>query len=173
MPEDEKSSSANGERVILPNFAELWKELYFKTETAWADAFKEYVGTENFMLLLNKSLEQYLSMEKVTRNNIDKYFETSPLPSKKDIARIAEMVIAVEDKVDNFNGQFTENLRSMADSLLRMSIVLGENKQEIVTLQQEIVRLNKKVDTLSKKAGINSKETRPRQKKTETKETGG
>jgi len=173
MPEDEKSNSANGERVTFPNFAELWKELYFKTETAWADAFKEYVGTETFGLLLNKALEQHLSVEKVTRESIDKYFETSPLPSKKDIARIAELVIAVEDKVDNLDGQFTEDLHSMADSLLRMSIVLGENKQEIVTLQQEIARLNKKVDTLSKKAGTSSKETKPRQKKAETKETGG
>lgn len=61
---EEKNSQADGNKIILPDFAELWKEIYFRTEGAWADAFKEFVSTDTFVKMLDQSLTQHLNLRK-------------------------------------------------------------------------------------------------------------
>lgn len=129
MSED-NDSQADGKKIIFPDFAELWKELYFKTEGAWADAFKEFVSTDTFVQMLDQTLTQHLNMEKTNQQNMDKLFEISAIPSKKDIARIAELVIAVEEKVDNLDYQLLDNIKKMADSMITMVSLLEDNQQQ-------------------------------------------
>jgi len=185
----EQKSHSEGENIIFPDYAEIWKELYFNTENAWAKAFTEYVGTETFMQILNKALEQHLSLETFSRKNIDKYMEASLLPSKKDIARIAELVISVEDKIDTLDSQLVENTRKMADGLLSMVRSLDENKiinrlqmnmddkltsiamklddtaNEMAALRKEMASLGRKMET-SKATGKPAKERVGKTKRT-------
>jgi polyhydroxyalkanoic acid synthase PhaR subunit len=114
-------NSNDKEKIHMPDFAELWKEMYFKTETAWADAFKELISTQTFVGIINKALEQNLSNENVTRQMVDKYMEISPVPSKKDIARVAELVISLEEKIDQLEYQFSQTM-GMSISLIRSAI---------------------------------------------------
>lgn len=132
-----KNSQTDGNKIIFPDFVELWKELYFKNEAAWADAFKEFVSTDTFVKMLDQSLNQHLSVEKINRQNMDKLLEHSALPSRKDLARIAELVISVEEKVDNLDYQLLDNIKLMADSLLTAIVLLEKNQQQFAVISMQ------------------------------------
>jgi polyhydroxyalkanoic acid synthase PhaR subunit len=145
MPED---TSNNGPHKAkdenrIPDLAELWKEMYFKAESSWSDAFREYLGTKHFVSLLNSTLENYLSGEKVVRENLDKYMEVNPLASKKDIARVAELVISLEDKLDNLEDQFLHNMNNLASGLLKMVAYQEKVKEELAAIREEVQALTK------------------------------
>jgi len=143
---DMNNSQADGNKIIFPDFTELWKEFYFKNEGAWANAFKEFVSTDTFVKMLDQSLTQHLSLEKTSRQNIDKLLELSAVPSKKDLARIAELVISVEEKVDNMDYQLLDNINSMADSLLNMIGLLEKNQQHYAAISEQNTELYNKIN---------------------------
>lgn len=156
------------EEINIPDFTELWKEIYFKTEAAWAEIFKELISTQAFVNYLNKSLEGNLAYEKVLRQSIDKYMEKSPVPSKKDISRVAELVISLEEKIDGLEFQFNQTISNMADSLLKIVDYQASVKEEISSLRQDLNKLEKKIETMNKKLTNLSKESDPAKKKTAT-----
>lgn len=59
----------------------------------------------------------YLDLEKTFRKSMDQYLESTPLPSKKDIARVARLVINVEDKVESLELNIEKKLDRLIDSL--------------------------------------------------------
>ncbi len=171
-----QKGQAEDKNIIFPDYLELWKEMYFKTEKALSESFNEYVSTATFSQMLNQTIEQQLSMEKINRQNSEKLLEYSIIPSKKDISRIAELVISVEEKVDALDYQLVDNVRRMADNMLSMVDTLQHNttdtiltksiddklvsleksiedyKLEMLLLRKEMTSLSRKVDKLTKAA---------------------
>ena len=82
---------------------------------------------------------------------MDQYLEANPLPSKKDIARIAELVIGLEDKVDDFDLHFSDNITSITSSMIKLVDFQEQMKQEIAALKEQTANINKKLDTINKK----------------------
>lgn len=160
------SKNNQKEEINVPDFTELWKEIYFNTEAAWAEIFKELISTQAFVSFLNKSLESNLAYEKITRQTVDKYMEMSPVPSKKDIARVAELVISLEEKIDGIEFQFNHTISNMADSLLKMVEYQATIRDELLNLRQDLNKLEKKLETVNKKITTLKKEERTTKKKT-------
>lgn len=152
------------EDIYIPDFSQLWKALYFKTEDAWADAFKKFVSTGTFVNFLDSILEQNLASEKVSRQILDKYFELVPVPSKKDIARVAELVISLEEKIDTIEFQVYQSFENMADSLIRMVEFQEHVNNEMILIKKDIEAVNKKLDNLNKKINTLKKSQTAREK---------
>lgn len=158
------------EEVFIPDFSELWKELYFRTEDAWSEAFREFISTKSFVQMMDHMLEQHLFYEKAARQQMDRYFEASPVPSKKDIARVAELVLSLEEKVDGLETQFGQALQSLADNLLKMVQHQENLHKELAGLRQENQSLSKKLEGMNKKLNTLSKEKSTARKKAQTQE---
>ena len=75
--------------------------MYFESEEALLQAVDEYVAGDSFTEILEQMGSQYLAMYKATNHNMDRFFDNHPLPTKKDLARVCELVITVEEKVDH------------------------------------------------------------------------
>jgi len=151
MPDNIKNKTSDQEDIIqFPDIIELWKKIYFKTEAAYANVGKEFVTSNTFVDLLGQIKDQYLSSHKLSTQSLDKYFEINPIASKKDIARIAELIIALEDKLDNLDMQFSDNLNSMANSLVKLVNFQQSLKNENDLLKQDISSLSHKLDQISK-----------------------
>jgi predicted nucleic acid-binding Zn-ribbon protein len=105
---------------------------------------------------------------------MDKYFERSAFPSKKDIARVAEMIISVEEKVEGLEDQLVDAVKSMANGMIAMAEAQKKSRDEIVALRKDIADLNEKLTPLDKDVIIASKEprakksSRPKSKQKET-----
>ena len=152
---DDKNQNTQDASMWFPNFVELWKEFYFKTEEAWADAFREYVSTDSFVQVLTQTLDMHLSFEKLFRENMDRFMAEQAIPSKKDIARVAELILAVEDKMDMQEMQNMELARRVSESLT--VLIDAQNKlletqvkqtKKIQTMEKELKMLRKQVAAL-------------------------
>lgn len=134
--------------IQIPDLAELWKQMYFSTEGDWSKTMKGFISTETFVAMLDKTLEQYLAMSKISHQQMDKFSEKGIVPSKKDVARVAELVISLEEKVDMMEFQFIDNFRKMTDSLMKMADFQDLFKQELSSLKTELQEINRNIQSL-------------------------
>jgi hypothetical protein len=79
---------------------ETWRQLYDANEQAWSTALGEAMGSAEFGESSGKMLETMLAAQKQVRENMRTYLETMNVPTREDIARLGELVIGLEEKID-------------------------------------------------------------------------
>ncbi len=85
---------------------EVWREMYDANERAWSTALEEAMGGTEFNESSGKLLETMLAAQKSVRNNMRTYLETMNVPTREDIARLGELVIGLEEKIDQLTDRF-------------------------------------------------------------------
>ena len=85
---------------------EVWREMYDANERAWSTALEEAMGSPEFSESSGKLLETMLAAQKSVRNNMRTYLETMNVPTREDIARLGELVIGLEEKIDQLTDRF-------------------------------------------------------------------
>jgi len=79
---------------------ETWRQLYDANERAWTSALEQAMGSQEFSETSGKMLETMLAAQKSVRDNMRTYLETMNVPTREDIARLGELVIGLEEKID-------------------------------------------------------------------------
>jgi hypothetical protein len=79
---------------------ELWRQLYETNERVWSSALEQAMSSAEFGESSGKLLETMLAAQKSVRDNMRTYLETMNVPTREDIARLGELVVALEEKVD-------------------------------------------------------------------------
>jgi Collagen triple helix repeat (20 copies)/Poly(R)-hydroxyalkanoic acid synthase subunit (PHA_synth_III_E) len=85
---------------------EVWRELYDANERAWTSALEEAMSSPGYDEASGKLLETMLAAQKSIRNNMRTYLETMNVPTREDIARLGELVIGLEEKIDQLTDRF-------------------------------------------------------------------
>ena len=85
---------------------EVWREMYDANERAWSTALEEAMNSTEFRESSGKLLETMLAAQKSVRNNMRTYLETMNVPTREDIARLGELVIGLEEKIDQLTDRF-------------------------------------------------------------------
>lgn len=114
---DTNTSPNKNESAKMPDLLDFWKDVYFRSEQNLGNAIKEYLTNQSFIDMLDQMRSSFLPYYKIANQSLDKYLEINPVPSKKDIARVAELVISLEDKTDNIELRFSADLAAMAEKL--------------------------------------------------------
>jgi hypothetical protein len=94
---------------------EVWRELYDTNERAWTSALEEAMSSPGYNEASGKLLETMLAAQKSIRNNMRTYLETMNVPTREDIARLGELVIGLEEKID----QLTDRFDAIEDTVRR------------------------------------------------------
>ena len=79
---------------------EVWRQLYDTNERTWSAALEQAMGSPAFGESSGKLLETMLAAQKSVRDNMRTYLETMNVPTREDIARLGELVIGLEEKID-------------------------------------------------------------------------
>ncbi len=111
MMEEAQAKLQKGEVPYTEPFT-FFRDWYNATNETWSKFIEEYIGSEQFMETSTPFLESYASFFKTFRRANEEFFKNLQLPTRSDIARIAELVIALEEKVD----QLDDSLDSLNDS---------------------------------------------------------
>lgn len=165
LMEDIHAKMLSGAVVPTEPFT-FFKEWYDATSETWAAIVGDVIGTERFMESVKEFLENYTSFARSLRRFNEEYFRSLQLPTRSDIARVAELVVAVEDKVD----EVEEMLEGFQDGYAKLVTVEGveevaghltelENKLaalpavvervgKIESLEKRMDRVESKLDTL-------------------------
>jgi polyhydroxyalkanoic acid synthase PhaR subunit len=78
----------------------VWRQLYDENEKAWSAALEQAMGSSEFGESSGRLLETMLAAQKSVRDNMRVYLETMNVPTREDIARLGELVVGLEEKVD-------------------------------------------------------------------------
>jgi polyhydroxyalkanoic acid synthase PhaR subunit len=79
---------------------EIWRQMYDANERAWTAALEQAMSNPEFGESSGKMLETMLAAQKAVRDNMRTYLETMNVPTREDIARLGELVVGLEEKID-------------------------------------------------------------------------
>ena len=79
---------------------EFWRQIYETNEHAWNTLLAGGVSNPSFAKSNGKILEVLLSAQRTVRDNTRAYLEQMNFPTREDIARLGELIVALEEKVD-------------------------------------------------------------------------
>jgi polyhydroxyalkanoic acid synthase PhaR subunit len=105
------------EEMKFPNPYEIWKKMYFAAEDALSATVRESIKTQSFARMIDAMLDNYLTFHKLYTETTNKWAEAFPFATKYDVARVAELVVGLEEKVDNIELNFLEQMSRLANSL--------------------------------------------------------
>src|SRR6266516_4366940 len=135
MMEDARARILAGAKIPADPFT-FMKQWYDATNETWATLIGDIIGTERFMESASQFLESYASFYRTFRRTNEEFFSNLQLTTRSDIARVAELVIAVEDKVE----QIDDAIEDFEDNYTKA--VPGN-------LDERLVHVEKKLDALS------------------------
>jgi polyhydroxyalkanoic acid synthase PhaR subunit len=95
----------------------MWRQLYETNERAWTQALEGAMGRPEFGESSGKMLETMLAAQKAVRDNMRTYLETINVPTREDIARVGELVVGIEEKID----QLADRLDDIEEAVRRPS----------------------------------------------------
>jgi hypothetical protein len=93
----------SGRRETPPDPFAIWRQAYEQAEKGWTQALEQVTGTDAFSQNLGQSLDSYLSFQKLMRDSMQTYLETMNLPTRNDIARLGELIVNLEGKIDDLD----------------------------------------------------------------------
>ena len=98
-----------------PSPFELWRQIYETNERAWSAVLERTVNNPAFAESSGKILETFLSAQKTVRDNMRQYLEQVNLPTREDIARLGELIVSLEEKVDQLDDRLARIESSLAE----------------------------------------------------------
>ncbi len=128
----------------------FFKQWYDATNEVWANAIGEVIGTEKFMEGISRFLESYTSFHRTFRRASEEYFRNLQLPTRSDVARVAELVIALEEKVDRIEDAF-EDFEDGYAHLATSEAVAGLEEQLERVESKAVEGLAKRLDQVESK----------------------
>ena len=116
----------------------FFREWYNAASETWSKATESPVGSEQFMELNKRFLESYATFLKTFRQANEEYLRNLQLPTRSDLAGVAELVVALEEKIDRIEDTL-EN--SGADQPLS---TIGPT---LKSLEERLQRVESKLDS--------------------------
>ncbi|MGG0275759.1 polyhydroxyalkanoic acid synthase subunit PhaR [Bacillus rhizoplanae] len=119
---------------------QAWKEVYEQTEKFWGKTLNETVKTEEYSAWMGSVLDLNLFYQKMMNDATKGYLEKVNIPTQDDIARVASLVINLENKVDNIEEFLEEKIESLGQS--------PTIKRDVTKVKQDIRTLENKLDKI-------------------------
>lgn len=132
----------------------FFKQWYDATNEAWSTLVGEVIGTEKFMDVSSEFLKTYASFYGTMRRANEEFFRNLQLPTRSDIARVAELVVNLEEKVDQIDSDLEDfedgagsGLSQVPDVLEKLATI-EQLQQRTGNLEQRLERVEGKLDAV-------------------------
>jgi polyhydroxyalkanoic acid synthase PhaR subunit len=89
-----------GKSLLIDPFT-LFNEWYNITSKPWSKLMEDIIGSEQLLEFTGPLLESQSRLISTFRQASEAYFRALRLPTLSDIAHVAELVIAIEEKIDD------------------------------------------------------------------------
>lgn len=99
----QRTTKEEAEATPPPDPFEMWRKFYEANETAWTKAAQETTSSEAFAEMQGRMLETFLAFQKGARDAMNTQLATLNLPSRDDVARLGELILGLEEKIDRLD----------------------------------------------------------------------
>jgi len=159
MMEEARAKLPAGGVVPADPFTFL-KQWYDATSETWSKVVGDMIGTEKFMDMASQFLESYASFTRTFNRASEAYFSRLQLPTRSDIARVAELIINLEEKVDRLDNEFEdfedrymqmttgEATSGLSGRLERVESNVAAFPAAVESLEKRLERVESKLDKL-------------------------
>ena len=118
---------------------ELTVQWYNATSGPLSELVQDVIEREEFLEPASRWLQNYASLYKVFRGRSEEALKNLQLPVRSDIARVAGLVVALEDKVDRIEEAFED---------FEYGYAKPATAEELAGLEQRLDRVEGKLDRL-------------------------
>lgn len=149
MMEEARARLFAGAKLPVDPFT-YFKEWYDATNETWSRLVGEVIGTERFMEISSEFLKSYTGFYGAMRRANEEYFRNLQLPTRSDIARVAGLVVNLEEKVDHIDGALEDFEDGAGSNLSELPVVL-QKLAAVEHLEQRVESLEKRLDRVEGK----------------------
>jgi polyhydroxyalkanoic acid synthase PhaR subunit len=118
---------------------ELTVQWYNATSGPLSELVQDVIEREEFLEPASRWLQNYASLYKVFRDRSEEHLRSLQLPVRSDIARVAGLVVALEDKVDRIEEAFED---------FEYGYAKPATAEEVAGLEERLDRVEGKLDRL-------------------------
>lgn len=118
---------------------ELTVQWYNATSGPLSELVQDVIEREEFLEPASRWLQNYASLYKVFRDRSEEHLRGLQLPVRSDIARVAGLVVALEDKVDRIEEAFED---------FEYGYAKPATAEEVGVLEERLERVEGKLDRL-------------------------
>lgn len=107
----------------------IWRQAFEVSEQLLTSAIERTLSTTQFAEANGKLMELILLSMKTARGNVKTLLHTLNFPSREDSARLGQLVLALEEKVDQVHDrldQLEETLRAVREELAAQKAARAE-----------------------------------------------
>ena len=91
---------ASAYKALYSESLDAWKRIYSEAEEIWSTTMHETISSDAFAKAMAASREGYLTWNEMSRQALDKTWEQLHIPTVADVARVAELIVGVEEKLE-------------------------------------------------------------------------
>jgi polyhydroxyalkanoic acid synthase PhaR subunit len=138
----------SGQPLLIDPF-EMFREWYDVTSKPWSRTVEKNLASEQFLAFAEPGLENYSHLIKTFRRASEAYFKTLHLPTLSDIARVAELVVDLEEKVDTIEDaveQAKEQQAKQSTTTMAKIVDVERNLDQIQARLERILALLERVE---------------------------
>lgn len=136
------SNIFNGEEIskTFLNPYEFWKRAYFMNESSITAVVREGVETQAFANYIDVILNSYLQYLKLYTRISQQWANYLPFATRHDTARVAKLVVSLENKVDRIEDQILDDLAEIKEDIAQLKVNKDTNNVS------DLENLDKKID---------------------------
>ncbi len=153
MMEEARSKHLAGIRQPADPFT-FFKQWYDITSEVWSRSIGDLIGTEKFMEMSSEILKSSTSFYATMRRANEESLRNLQLPSRADLARVAQLVVNLEEKVDSIEDsveKFEDSVGRARSRFLQVETRLSPIEhldQQTQGLTERLERVEQKLDAL-------------------------
>ncbi len=91
---------------------EAWRQIAAAQEKQLSALFERAAGSDAFAQSLSKALEAYLNATQVSRENVERFLAASNLPTRAEVARLAQRVDDLTTRIDELIHQIKKKKKT-------------------------------------------------------------
>lgn len=122
-----------------------YRRWYEATNQDWSQMAGNVVGSEAFIELVSRSVETYTSAMRSLRRSSEAQLSALQLPTRRDVARVASLVIALEAKVERIEDALDDSLMSAKQSAQSSAV---EMTVSLTAMEERLSRVEGKMDAV-------------------------
>lgn len=116
----------------------IWKSMYNEMEPKMSQAMQKWLESEEYAAFSGQMLAATLQMEQQVLKTVEQILRSYNIPTMKDIARLGDLLVGLENKVDNIDEQLVElrnlvtqsaDVREQLDAIVAQLDVIGKNRR--------------------------------------------
>lgn len=140
----DRDRSQSGSTSPLDPIAAL-QQWYEAISQAWSQQIGAIIGNEAFVEMASRSLQMYASPMQFVRRASEKRLHDLQLPTRADIARVASLIVALEDKVERIEDALDERPTSSARSAQAAALDMPAT---LAAVEERLGRVETRMDAL-------------------------